>query len=349
MPPPGFEPFLETILDNPGDDGPRMVYADWLEEQGDPRAEFIRAQLELAKLTETDSEWQTYADREYELLTAHGGKWRAEIPDFARKDCEFRRGFVTQVSVWTPWDRDYGPELSRLAPVEKLVLHFVAQQMQEFAQYPNVRHLSELAILDDRMEAHDLHVLLNAEVAVNRLSTLQFMGMALLDAGARLFAVCRHLDRLERLELIRCRIGGPGLQEFANRSRLPSLRWLDLSDNDGGTNQANDHGSSLGNEAFWMLLNSPLMVQLNRLHWNDNGLTSRAIQLLAESPKAKNLTHLEIAGNHVSDPGMRILRDEFPKLQWLNVARNPFTTGMAMSLKEVFGNRVRVGMPGESG
>lgn len=31
-------PFLATILDNPADDGPRLVYADWLEEDG--QAEF---------------------------------------------------------------------------------------------------------------------------------------------------------------------------------------------------------------------------------------------------------------------------------------------------------------------
>jgi len=348
MPPPGYEPFLETILDNPSDDGPRMVYADWLEEQGDPRAEFIRAQLQLARIAEGDPEWGQLSDRENELLTAHGDKWRAEIPEFARKGCEFRRGFVGQVSIWTPWDREYGPELSRLAPVEKLVLHFVAHQMEEFAQHPNLRHLSELAILDDQMEPHDLWILLNSEAAVNRLTTLQFMGMALLDAGARLFAVSRHLDRLNRLELIRCRIGGPGLQEFANRSHLPALRWLDLSDNDGNVNQGSDHSSSLGNDAFWMLLNSRLMAQLTGLHWNDNGLTSHAIQMLSQCPNASNLTHLEIAGNHVGDPGMRLLMQKFSNLQWLNVARNPFTNGMAMMLKETFGEHVRVGVPGES-
>lgn len=349
MPPSGYEPFLETILDNPGDDGPRLVYADWLEEQGDPRAEFIRAQLQLARMSDADPEREPLLDREYELLTAHGDKWRAEIPEFARKACEFRRGFVTQVSIWTTWDREYGPALSRIAPVEKLVLHFVAQQMEEFAQYPELRHLSELAILDDQMEPHDLKTLLDSERAVGRLSTLQFMGMGLLDAGARLFSLCHHLNRLNRLELIRCKIGGPGLQEFANDSRIPNLTWLDVSDNDGGTNQLSDHSSSLGNDAFWMLLNSPMMRQLKRLHWNDNGLTSNAIQMLGQCPNVSNLTHLEIAGNHVGDPGMRLLIQKFSHLKWLNVARNPFTNGMGILLKEQFGERVRVGLPGESG
>lgn len=43
--------FLATILANPQDDGPRKVYADWLEERGQcERAEFIRCQVELARL-----------------------------------------------------------------------------------------------------------------------------------------------------------------------------------------------------------------------------------------------------------------------------------------------------------
>ena len=42
------EAFLADILEHPDEDGPRLVYADWLEDQGDAdRAEFIRAQLEL--------------------------------------------------------------------------------------------------------------------------------------------------------------------------------------------------------------------------------------------------------------------------------------------------------------
>jgi uncharacterized protein (TIGR02996 family) len=44
--------FLATILEKPDDDGPRLVYADWLEERGDPHAELIRVQCELARHVE---------------------------------------------------------------------------------------------------------------------------------------------------------------------------------------------------------------------------------------------------------------------------------------------------------
>ena len=41
--------FLRAIGAAPADDAPRLVYADWLDDHGQPeRAEFIRVQCELA-------------------------------------------------------------------------------------------------------------------------------------------------------------------------------------------------------------------------------------------------------------------------------------------------------------
>src|SRR5262245_19188696 len=42
--------FVRSICETPDDDTPRLVYADWLEEQGDPRGEFIRVECRLGRL-----------------------------------------------------------------------------------------------------------------------------------------------------------------------------------------------------------------------------------------------------------------------------------------------------------
>jgi sulfatase modifying factor 1 len=42
--------FLDAILSDPKDPTPRLVYADWLDEQGDPRGELIRIQEELRQI-----------------------------------------------------------------------------------------------------------------------------------------------------------------------------------------------------------------------------------------------------------------------------------------------------------
>ena len=45
------EGLLAAIIAEPDDDVPRLIYADWLDEQGDAtRAEFIRVQVELFRL-----------------------------------------------------------------------------------------------------------------------------------------------------------------------------------------------------------------------------------------------------------------------------------------------------------
>jgi uncharacterized protein (TIGR02996 family) len=46
--------FLRAILKQP-DDAVRLIYADWLEERGDPRAEFVRLEVELHGLKKGDS------------------------------------------------------------------------------------------------------------------------------------------------------------------------------------------------------------------------------------------------------------------------------------------------------
>jgi uncharacterized protein (TIGR02996 family) len=43
------EAFIRAIVDSPGDDLLRLVYADWLDDHEDPRGPYLRAELEWAK------------------------------------------------------------------------------------------------------------------------------------------------------------------------------------------------------------------------------------------------------------------------------------------------------------
>lgn len=40
----GDEAFIRAVVDNPGDDTPRLVYADWLDDRDDPRGPYLRAE-----------------------------------------------------------------------------------------------------------------------------------------------------------------------------------------------------------------------------------------------------------------------------------------------------------------
>ena len=48
---------LRNIKDDPEEDAPRLALADWLQERGDPRGEFIRAQVEATRLLNQEDPW----------------------------------------------------------------------------------------------------------------------------------------------------------------------------------------------------------------------------------------------------------------------------------------------------
>lgn len=113
--------FMAAIVENLDDDAPRLIYADWLEEQGDrDRAEFIRVQCEIARRGElrcakTGKELKGYAEyekhcrctpcrlkqREYYssqrfIVWEWTGRLRGPMSYVYRED--FRRGFIESVT-----------------------------------------------------------------------------------------------------------------------------------------------------------------------------------------------------------------------------------------------------------
>src|SRR5687768_13842732 len=85
---------------HPDDDQARLVYADWLEEQGDqPQAEFIRLQLRRAALWEGHPDADALSQRERELLEAHRDRWTQQLPRSSRKKFGFVRGLPTHLDV----------------------------------------------------------------------------------------------------------------------------------------------------------------------------------------------------------------------------------------------------------
>jgi uncharacterized protein (TIGR02996 family) len=78
--------FLQAIHENPDDDTPRLVYADWLDDHGDPlRAEFIRLQCASARLPVGSPEQARLLDQECTLQRQPAAAvWKQEVPAWAR-------------------------------------------------------------------------------------------------------------------------------------------------------------------------------------------------------------------------------------------------------------------------
>lgn len=148
------EALLAAILANPADDTARLVYADWLQEQGEEeRAKFIRVQCELESYPMCEnvrtrnydardgisSEWQRCFDlenRERELFRENLC-WSGWMGSPARRDvlhvrnldnlgtlvgCVFSRGFVSEIRLpLAAWEQHAASIWSR-HPVQRVAL-----------------------------------------------------------------------------------------------------------------------------------------------------------------------------------------------------------------------------------
>src|SRR5262249_59488889 len=85
--------FLQAMIENADDDGVRLILADWLEERGDPRGEFIRIQVDRARPSLDELRQTMNERRESELLRAHEKEWVAPLRPWVR-EWRFVRGFV---------------------------------------------------------------------------------------------------------------------------------------------------------------------------------------------------------------------------------------------------------------
>ena len=73
------EVFVRAILFDPADEEPRLIYADWLEERGDARGEFLRLDVALAKMSREDPAYTETFGRRTQAAAAVDLDWIARI------------------------------------------------------------------------------------------------------------------------------------------------------------------------------------------------------------------------------------------------------------------------------
>ena len=126
---------LAAIFANPDEDTPRLVYADWLDEHGQPeRAEFIRVQVELARIEPWTERAVDLSIRELELERDHRDKWVAELPLFAKlrsRETKFRRGFPYSLTCTAIQYLKNAPQLARESAIQDWCLSGIDNQAAE--------------------------------------------------------------------------------------------------------------------------------------------------------------------------------------------------------------------------
>ena len=119
----GAEPeLLAQIYAAPADDHPREVYADWLQERGDPRGDFIALQLARLRGEPIDEA------REKQLLAKHAVAWLGPLAaKLTKASVVFERGFVATGSIKDKAAIDDEPAWATVRELADLRDHHIPQ------------------------------------------------------------------------------------------------------------------------------------------------------------------------------------------------------------------------------
>jgi uncharacterized protein (TIGR02996 family) len=306
------EGFLADIVEHPDDDGPRLVYADWLEEQGESeRAGFIRVQCMLAPVP-PDGEGEDLDElrrREGYLLDGQQEFWRKRLR-LGPADVRLRRGFVEGLRLSAgAWLR-HGKRVLKGTPLRWLELYQVADQRDRLLASPTLARLRALDLADNQLG----------------------------DEGARALAGCAHLAGLEELYLARNAIGDGGVQALALSPHLAGLRVLDLS-----ANEVGDSGARA-------LAASPHLKRLRELFLGTNQIGDEGAKALASSGNLASLEELMLFVNEIKAAGARALvgSPHLGALKMLYLNHNRLGAPTRKALEEQWGERISCS-PGRSG
>ncbi len=333
----------------PDDDLPRLVFADWLEEHGEPEhAAFVRAQVELAGTPP----WEPFAvrcrHRDPDLVT--GGPWWSALPRVDGYGLEwhpefaFRRGFAWGLIV-----RDMAtffaqaPRLFAEAPIGQLHLRTATlDDWKRFAAQPWLPRVRSLHFYGTKTPIDAVRVLCDAPPAAGvaeivfgassrpgmpelvrglmqsplgrRLRSLELRaGPNSADEVDELLYVVGSADpgvRLDRLVLATMPAGDRGLENLYFSPVLDRLTDLEL----------------VNIPAAWLPTTWDRLPTLTRLRAVGCGLLGSDVARLVRSPAAAGLRALDLSDNPMAC-WADIHPDGLPALRSLKLRRVGLTDG----------------------
>lgn len=312
--------FLKAILADPDDDSLRLIFADWLEEHGDPLGEFIRTQYALLESDLDPATSWKLLQRERELKSEHGVAWAGPIAALAMS-YDFRKGFVEEIGIDAKHFVEQAASLFDAAPIRRLTPCNTTLYLTEFLQCPQLERLAALSFIgtdlgDDGamliaqspylcglrelyletnlIELPGARALAEAP-ALAPLTELHLEGNPIGDLGAEAIVNAVQPRQLTKLGLVACDIGETGGKLIGGSPRLAQIRCLNLGSN------------PLGNTGLRSLLASRYLGGLRVLVLHDTGINALGAQALARCAGLKNLRQLDLSRNPVSNLGAEAL------------------------------------------
>jgi uncharacterized protein (TIGR02996 family) len=335
---------LRAIREEPDEDVHRLVYADWLEEQGESgRAELIRLHLELmrtwpdhpgivlypwgAARMGTHERWSALEGRVTELALRHVGSARCRL-----RHCRLRGGLVEGVGR----SFHYAEPVFRDHPVLHARLVRARGMGPTLAASPHVAALRQLEL--GEVDPADLHALADSS-NLSRLRGLGLHSVRVPDLLALMTSPA--LPPVTRLALGATDSrppAGTGLAVGAalrgEAVRLDQLRLLMEVPAFGRVRELYVFGIPVGNAGVRALAASPHLGELTHLSLGASDVGEAGVAALLASGRLGNLVFLNLWVNAVTDAGARALSNDpqLGNLRELNLSQNRITDEGAAAL-----------------
>ena len=218
-----------SIKESPYDDGLRLIFADWLEDNGQrERAELLRLQVGLEQLPIGDLHRVELQKRVNELLAAHKRQWLGPWAGVGR---------IVHGLIDITCQAERLPELlaaaggeAALSWVESLSLRGAWEDISAVVGSPWLRHIAKLYLEHNGIGAAGAAALA-ASPHLARLGLLYLSNNGIGAAGAAALAASPHLAQLSSLDLKHNDIGDAGAAALAASPHLARLSSLGLTGN----------------------------------------------------------------------------------------------------------------------
>ena len=353
------EALRRVIVAEPDDDTPRLIYADWLDENSQPdRAALIRHQIEAERAEPYSARARTARGRADELLAKHGGEWAKGV---RAKRVRFVRGFVGHVVAGIWQFPEVAPPLFAAEPVQSVTLTPFgmdggAAGLAAVLDVPELARVRDLELARGMDPTPEELAALAACPRVAGLVNLSLRGNPVPPAWLSQLLEGKALPNLTGLNLSEIPNLGPGLATAAERASHRRFKRLDAS------------GVAFQSSPLQRLLTSPCLSRLEELilcppvgspaalahldlgwvlPWDTlrkldlggQGLGAEAVREFVRLPDCAHLKWLGLAANRLGSAGARVLVESpHLNLNHLDVSDNGLDPSDLAALQSRFPN-----------
>ena len=317
--------FLRQIADRPGDDAPRLIFADWLDDRDDPRGEMIRLQLAASRLAADHPDAPTIDTAIQLKLPLVERLWGEHLAGLAT-GWSLRNGLPECLTISAVELARTGPKVFEWLPIQRVRLESPLTHFPQLCVLPIFQRIRELDLCGTGVSPADLQSLSRVG-HLKRLRILNLSFNGLTNDSLEILARLPALSSLVELSLNDNEdVSTHGIRAIAESQTLVSLRSLDLGGNRLGehavawlvegpalatVDRLNLEGNPVGDVGIAALAGSAMLTRIlarsPRLNLSGMGISAKGVRSLIRSPAIGRLEVLDLSHNPIGDEGLHIL------------------------------------------